>query len=135
MDIIENKWLSPFGEFQGDFSKNPVPTGEYYYSATGDVMPGSNTNIQQFSEFNYQPVRYPVGTPIDVRTQSDVWDVNPPNEPEASPVWDAALSVVAPVIDFFQGVVENFTGVVENLTGAKKVTPKKKIVKPLPRKH
>lgn len=103
---MNNNNFAPFGKFSGDLNNTrTVPTGEYYYNATGDVVPGSNTNVQQFSEFNYQPARYPIGTPIDVRTQNDVWDSN--TSSEATPIWDA---VVAPVINFFQGVVENFTG-------------------------
>lgn len=117
MQTVENNKLAPFGEFVPDYSNATVPNSAYYYSVTGDVIPGANNDLSFFPEFNPQQP-FPTGTTTDIRNQGNTW-LQLPAEQDPNPSWDFG-SLLAPVIDAFSNVVENFTNVIENFTNPKK---------------
>lgn len=106
MERIDNQRLAPYGSFPGDYPSEIVPTSQYFYSVTGDVIPGSNVNPNLLQEYS---VPSPMGTATDIRNQVYSWDLASP-ETEAEASWDLGLNFVAPVVNFFQNVVESFTG-------------------------
>jgi hypothetical protein len=104
MERVENAYLAPFTGNSGDLKLDPVPTSNYYYTVTGDTIQGENTDLGFYTEFKAQ--RYPIGLPVDIRNQTDVW--GPISDNETQP--NDFSQFLAPIKNFFNGIAEGFIG-------------------------